>query len=269
MLKLTPFTSTKIWGYENWCASTHPAGVSIPPDERRDPHYPLIVKVIQADMTLSVQVHPDDEYAREHENSGGKFECWYVLDAEPGAEIVAGIKPGLSRDDVRNAFSRNRQDDALNRVRVSRGSFVEIPPGIVHAIGGGIRILEVQQCSDITYRLYDWGRGRELHVRKAFDVMKPLSASVREFGEEFPPGTPFRSPYFSLETIVSSEGASLDCPENTALFVLDGRGIVKSGDGKKIDARKEDTLFFPEGGTAFVPRGVTLMKILPARAYLA
>jgi mannose-6-phosphate isomerase len=263
VLKLTPFVSTKIWGYENWCASTHPAGVSIPPGKRRAP-YPLIVKVIQANQTLSVQVHPDDEYARERENCGGKYECWYVLDAESDAEIVAGIKPGFSKDDVRDSLAQNRVEDALNRIRVARGSFIEIPPGTVHAIGGGIRLLEVQQNSDITYRLYDWGRGRKLHVQKAFDVIKPLSARALDFGCEFPDGKCFRSPYFSLETITSAKDETpLDCAGDTVLFVLDGMGAVAGGDGVKIDVQKEDTLFFPAGETVAAARGLKLLKIRP------
>jgi mannose-6-phosphate isomerase len=268
MLKLTPFVSEKIWGYENWCASEHPAGVSIPPGARQGRgEYPIIVKVIQANQTLSVQVHPDDEYARARENSRGKFECWYVLDAAPGAELVAGIKPGLSKDGVREALARGSIEDALYRVGVAKGSFVAIPPGLVHAIGGGIRLLEVQQSSDITYRFYDWGRGRELHIEKAFDVLKPLAAHPEDIFADSARGRRFLSPYFSLELIECP--ATIDCAADTVLFALDGRGTITAQGGGTIAASKEDTVFFPEDETVAVSGGLALLRIVPSADSLA
>ncbi|GMO53666.1 MAG: mannose-6-phosphate isomerase, class I [Treponemataceae bacterium] len=264
MLKLEPFVSKKIWGYENWCVSEHPAGASIPAGVRRGRgEYPIIVKVIQANQPLSVQVHPDDEYARVREHCAGKFECWYVLDAAPGAELVAGIKPYLTKDDVRTALARGSIEDALYKVGVEKGSFVVIPPGLVHAIGGGIRLLEVQQSSDITYRFYDWGRGRELHIEKAFDVLKPLAARTDNFLERFPEGTRFSSPYFSLELI--EHPATIDCAPDTVLFALDGSGTLAAKNGEtQIMTQKEDAVFFPSDETVTASGGLTLLRILPA-----
>ncbi|MBR5356157.1 MAG: class I mannose-6-phosphate isomerase, partial [Lachnospiraceae bacterium] len=160
MLKLNPIKSDKIWGYENWIASTHPNGLQKDFMEAAGGDYPLLVKVIQANDTLSIQVHPDDDFAVKLEGKGsrGKTECWYVLDAKPDAKIVYGIKEGYSKEVLSNAIKENKLEEYLEFVNVSKGDFIFIPAGTVHAIGAGLRLLEVQQSCDLTYRLYDWGR---------------------------------------------------------------------------------------------------------------
>ena len=196
MKKLSAIKMDKVWGYELWIASTHPNG---PQKEFVDfcgGPYPLLVKVIQADQSLSVQVHPDDETAALLEGPGnvGKTECWYVLDAKPGAKLVYGLNGKPSRESVAEAIEKNALDPLLNQVEVHAGDFVFIPSGTVHAIGGGLRLMEVQQSCDITYRLYDWGRPRELHVQKGVASVKNEGlAKIARF-----PGR-FECQYFSLE----------------------------------------------------------------------
>ena len=196
MLKLTPVKSEKIWGYELWIASTHPNGPQQEFVQACGGEYPLLVKIIQANDTLSIQVHPDDEAAVRLEGPGnrGKTECWYVLDATDDAKIVYGLKEGATKQQLASAIEQNALEPHLNFVNVHKGDFIYIPAGTVHAIGGGLRLLEVQQSCDLTYRLYDWGRGREVHIEKGLAVIKnDARKPIAQF-----PGT-FECPYFSIE----------------------------------------------------------------------
>ena len=121
-------------------------------------NFPILIKFIDSKESLSVQVHPDDEYALEKESEYGKNEMWYVLDAEPDSYIYCGFRREVSRDEVEKRIRDNTVTDILNKVPVSRGDIYFIPSGTVHAIGGGILICEIQQSSACTYRLYDYGR---------------------------------------------------------------------------------------------------------------
>ncbi|MBU5266997.1 mannose-6-phosphate isomerase, class I [Virgibacillus proomii] len=141
-----------------------------------DEAYPLLVKILDANDNLSVQVHPDDKFARNVENQPyGKTECWYVLDAEPGAEIILGHH-AKTKEDLAAMMDNGDWDQLLQRVAVNKGDFIYVPSGTIHAIGKGIVILETQQSSDITYRVYDYdrkdkkGNPRELHLDKAKQV---------------------------------------------------------------------------------------------------
>jgi len=208
MLKLTPVKSEKIWGYELWIASTHPNGPQEEFVKACGGEFPLLVKIIQANDTLSIQVHPDDQKALELEGPGnrGKTECWYVLDAAPDAKLVYGLKDGAGTDKLAQAIKDNALEPYLNFVNVKKGDFIYIPSGTVHAIGGGLRLLEVQQSCDLTYRLYDWGRGREVHIEKGLAVIKN---DVRKPIEQF--SGSFECEYFSLEQINVRGGWSMFC----------------------------------------------------------
>ncbi|UOQ83766.1 mannose-6-phosphate isomerase, class I [Gracilibacillus salinarum] len=138
--------------------------------------YPLLIKILDADDNLSVQVHPDDQYAREVANEAyGKTECWYVLSAEEGAELIIGHH-AQTREELEQLIDQGKWDALLRRVPVKAGDFVYVPSGTIHAIGKGIVILETQQSSDITYRVYDYdrtdaaGNTRELHLKQAKEV---------------------------------------------------------------------------------------------------
>ena len=139
--------------------------------------FPLLIKILDAQDDLSIQVHPDDAYANEHENGSlGKRECWYILDAREGGDIVVGQR-AANREEFAQMVEEGRWDDLLNKVPIARGDFFQIDPGTVHAILGGTLVLETQQSSDVTYRVYDFDRKqpdgslRELHIAQSLDVV--------------------------------------------------------------------------------------------------
>lgn len=134
---------------------------------------PILVKFIFTSDRLSVQVHPDDEYARIHEGSPGKTEMWHILRAEPGAAIAVGLRSEISSDTLRAAAISGEIESLLNWISVAPGDTIFTAPGTIHAIGAGIALCEIQQQSDLTYRLYDYGRPRELHLDRAIDVARP------------------------------------------------------------------------------------------------
>ncbi|MFQ5401070.1 MAG: type I phosphomannose isomerase catalytic subunit [Anaerolineae bacterium] len=137
--------------------------------------FPLLVKLLDANRPLSVQVHPDDEYALAHEgNELGKSEMWVVLHAEPDAAVILGVKPGTTPARFRDALKQGSVDAFVHRIPVHKGDIIHVPSGSVHAILGGVIIAEIQQNSNTTYRVYDWGRAsadRPLHIEKAMDVI--------------------------------------------------------------------------------------------------
>jgi len=258
MFLSVPYVSDKVWGYERWIASAHVVGNSVA-DDASEPVYagktlgeitggdfPLLVKLIQANDTLSVQVHPDDEYARRVENTYGKTECWYILDAVPGATLVCGLNKEYTRAELEAALNGGTLADCLKYVPVSKGDFVFIPAGTVHAIQGGLRLLEVQEPSDITYRLYDWGRPREIHVAKALEVTKCSAPEpVRNFSGVF------SCDYFRLEKCVVSSGSVgepvVQLPgkrkeASAVLFIIEGEGTLSSSRGTKLSVKPEDTV---------------------------
>ena len=132
--------------------------------------FPLLIKLITAKDKLSVQVHPNDEYAKKIENDLGKTEAWYVVDAEEGASLIVGTKD-CDKETFKKAIEDGNLDKYLNKIPVKKGDFFYVQSGLVHAICEGILIAEIQQSSDTTYRVYDYNRGREIHVEKALDVI--------------------------------------------------------------------------------------------------
>ena len=133
---------------------------------------PLLIKVIFAGEKLSVQVHPDDRLAQKYGQPRGKTECWYALAAEPGAQVAAGLKPGITLDMVREGILSGTLEQILNLLPVAAGEMIFVDAGTVHAIWPGSILLETQQNCDLTYRLYDYGRGRELHIEKALEATR-------------------------------------------------------------------------------------------------
>ena len=180
---------------EDWAISAHPHGVSVVKngpvkgqklDDLWTNHqelfghsdedvFPLLIKILDAEDELSVQVHPDDAYGLKHEGELGKTECWYIIDAAPGAEIIYG-HTAASREELAQMIEDARWDELFVRVPVKKGDFFYVPSGTIHAIGKGILILETQQSSDTTYRVYDYdrqddsGQTRELHIQQSIDV---------------------------------------------------------------------------------------------------
>lgn len=144
--------------------------------DKEGDRFPLLTKILDANQDLSVQVHPNDEYAKIHENGElGKTECWYIVDCKKGAEIIFGHH-AKTKTELETMIAENRWNDLLNKVPVKKGDFFFVPSGTIHAIGEGIIILETQQNSDTTYRVYDYGRlddsgkTRELHIQQSIEV---------------------------------------------------------------------------------------------------
>lgn len=132
--------------------------------------FPLLVKFIFTSERLSVQVHPDDEYAGTHEKSRGKTEMWHILNADPGATLALGLKQPVTKDELRRAIEDTSVENLLDWIPVSPGQTFFAEAGTIHAIGAGVALCEIQQNSDVTYRLYDYGRPRELHIEKGLSV---------------------------------------------------------------------------------------------------
>jgi mannose-6-phosphate isomerase len=134
--------------------------------------FPLLIKLLFPKEKLSVQVHPDDALAQSYGEPRGKTECWYALDAQPGALVALGLRPGVSREQVANAVENHSLESLLKMVPVNKDDMIFVEAGTVHAMGPGVVILETQQTSDLTYRLYDYGSARELHLEKGFAALQ-------------------------------------------------------------------------------------------------
>ncbi|MDH5580416.1 MAG: class I mannose-6-phosphate isomerase [Bdellovibrionales bacterium] len=185
LLLLSPHLVSKVWGGqrfgkgigETWEISSLEQGPSLfneTPLNEICAELSYLVKYIDTQDNLSVQVHPDDEYALRVENQRGKTECWLVLEAEPKAGLYLGLRPGVDKTTLTQSIhSQEDVSKLLNFVPVKAGDFFVIPAGTIHAIGKGVFLAEVQQSSGLTYRVWDWNRGgRELHIQKAMDVIE-------------------------------------------------------------------------------------------------
>ena len=182
--ELNPVMKNYIWGYEIWALAAHKDGDcevinnNITLSQLLKPQaLPVMIKIIKSNLPLSVQVHPDDDYAMRVEHDSGKTEMWHILDCEPDAFLYLGFNNNYTRDEIANAIKNNNLISKLNKIKVHKGDAFYIPAGTVHSIGGGILLAETQQNSNITYRVYDYnrlgadGKPRELHIAKALDVM--------------------------------------------------------------------------------------------------
>ena len=287
---LRPVLQEKIWGGDRlgslfgydipsdhtgecWAISGHPSGdcpVSGPEYEgetlgslwKKRPElfggvqgdtFPLLIKIIDAKDDLSIQVHPDDEYARVHENGSlGKTECWYVLDCDPGATIIIGHKATAARE-MSDMVDQGRWTELLREIPIQKGDFFQIDPGCLHAIKGGTLILETQQSSDVTYRFYDYdrlenGKPRALHIRQSLAVTRapfqphPIHReTVQEGGAQVTKLV--ACPYY---TVYRAEVDGLWERDWNQPFVnvsvIGGEGLL---DGRKV--RKGDHLLLPAG----------------------
>lgn len=215
-----------------------------------DDKFPLLVKFLFTADKLSVQVHPDDEAAHRVGEPFGKTECWYVLDAKPGAQVALGLKPGVSVEEFRQAISGVQAERLLNWMDVQRGDMLYVAAGTVHTIGSGLVLLETQQASDVTYRLYDYGRPRELHIEQGISAMKLRS----DAGKVVQDDSRFlvRSPFFQVEKIrLQSELTAEMTPDSAQIVVaLDGSGVLESPGMEAVSFARGDAIVVP----ASVPR---------------
>lgn len=243
------------------------AGNSAVSDSYDGGRFPLLIKFIDAAKDLSVQVHPNDEYAKKEHNDSGKTEMWYIVDAEEGAEIVCGLKDGKTDEDFARAVRENDYSSVLRRVKVKKGESYFIPAGLAHAICGGILIAEIQQNSDLTYRIYDYdrvgadGKKRQLHVERALDVVRAfdeeeINAIRYAGGGERDPECLADSEYFSVRKI-ELDGKRAFCADETSfhcLLCVDGDAeIIFSGEATPI-ARGE-CVFVPANMGEYELRG--------------
>lgn len=291
VIKLSPHCTDYIWGgtkflnwgkksslsriAECWEVSLHEAGSSIIASGKYDgkklkdvltsldignkanqfPFFPILVKLIDAKDNLSIQVHPSDEYALKYENSFGKTEMWYVLENEPGAVLYVGFNKDTSKEEVEERIKNNTIIEILNKIEVKPGECYFIPSGTIHAIGKGVTVLEVQQNSNLTYRVYDYGRvgtdgkPRELHIEKALKVLNYHRYDVKPTTDSLLARCSYFTSYLSSKKEIIADNNSFK-----TFTVISGEGSVngiaaKKGDSFFIPANKKATL---EGNLKYV-----------------
>lgn len=279
---------------EAWVCSTHPDGGSMCADTNHllsetlvdcpellgthalqttsgKPELPILIKLIDAKNDLSVQVHPDDDYAREYEGQWGKTEMWYILGARKDSELIYGFNRDVDHESVKKAVKDGTIGDLLNHVPVHKDDVFFIESGTVHAIGAGCLVAEIQQSSNLTYRLYDYdrvdkrGQKRELHIEKALDVMQMSSSAmprqplrVLRYKTGYASELLTRCKYFQVERmLINTENRRMaDYQTGTnsfhALLCVDGCGVLF---GEKL------MLNFFKGDCIFVPANSMVLKL--------
>jgi mannose-6-phosphate isomerase len=237
--------------------------------ERYGVELPILVKLIDAAETLSVQVHPDDATALERHNAYGKTEMWYVLQADRGAGLYVGFNRNLSPTELYERVQQSTLIDALNFVAVQPGDMFFIAPGTIHAIGQGIVLAEIQQTSDITYRVYDWGRehnpatARDMHLDLAIDVIDYTQKTTAKTLYERQPNTPVslvRSPYFTTSLLEVDRPLARNLADNDSFVIyvcLDGCATIRYPSGDEM---------LPKGQTLLVPAAIADITIIPQPA---
>lgn len=222
--------------------------------------FPILIKLIDAKKPLSIQVHPDDEYALKNEGQYGKTEMWYILEAQEGSYLYQGFDHEITKEEFENRIKDNTLEEVLNKVYVKKGDVVFIKPGTLHAIGAGILLAEIQQNSNVTYRIYDYGRlgadgkPRQLHIKQSIDVTK------------LEPPTPYKAedghlavcPFFQVDLFEVKEGASFETNVDATSFV---NLLVTDGEANVISADSGQTLHVSKGESLFIPAGTGCIKI--------
>lgn len=264
IIKLLPYYSEKIWGYEKWQLSTHKNGYSLIEKENNNlfsyigRELPILIKIIKADDDLSIQVHPNNELALRYENDKGKNECWYILDAKEDAEVICGLKKGISEDYLIKRIREGNVLNCLNRIKVKKGDMIYIPSGTVHSILGGITLVEVQQNSDITYRLYDFGRGRRLNIEKGIKCIdyenKNKCGKIDNFNI-------LSTPDFTVEKIkIGFRYNDKVNKDYYVFYVLKGKGIIYSDD-TEADMKAGDMVLVKYNTNYHVKGNLEVLKI--------
>ncbi|MBN1899399.1 MAG: class I mannose-6-phosphate isomerase [Spirochaetes bacterium] len=235
------------------------------PEDQFLKRFPLLIKFIDANDKLSVQVHPNDKYASKHEKGEfGKTEMWYIVHAKPGAYLISGLKTGTTKQQFKKLLEKNDLEGVLNKVKVKTGDVIFIPAGRVHAIMPGIVINEIQQNSDITYRVYDWGRrgfdgkARPLHVSKALDVINFDDFSPQTARLHFTQvGTNVmsilaRCLYFQVEKYILNEKMKFISDQSSfnIFSVVDGNAVL-NWETKELVMNKGETILIPAEITSF------------------
>lgn len=285
---------------ETWECSVHPDGPSIVANGEyrgktlvyvlekhpewmgtkvQNSEFPILAKFIDAQKDLSVQVHPDDAYARKYEQQNGKTEMWYVIDADIGAQLIYGFRHKVDEKILRKAVDMGTLDKHLQKVEVHKGDVFYVPSGTVHGIGAGLLIAEIQESSNVTYRVYDYdrvdknGKKRELHFDKAVQVMNmdatPDVKQKPKIVKHYPGCSRellCRCKYFEVERIQVTKAFSFSVLEESfqVIMCLDGGGQIETMDEnlKPVRFVKGRTLFLPAGlGRCLVVGDATVLKI--------
>ncbi len=230
--------------------------------ERRGPRFPVLIKLLDCNQWLSLQVHPNDEQAVRLEGAGqnGKTEAWHILDASSNAQIIAGLIPGVEMDDFEKATRQGTISSMANYMKVNAGDTVLMRAGTIHALGPGLLVYEVQETSDITYRVFDWNRpqtnGRVLHIDKSLAVANPFASSRPS---HLPPAkdsdclTLCTTEYFTLQYLNSHQyPLEMDTHGQTfhALTVIDGLAHFSSGK-ESVSLGKFKTILVPAATGAY------------------
>jgi len=239
------------------------------------PESPLLMKTIFAREKLSVQVHPDDRLARKYGQPRGKTECWYTLAADPGAQVAAGLKPGVTLSQVEAGVRDGTLEQSLNVLPVAAGDMIFVDAGTVHAIWPSSILLETQQNCDLTYRLYDYGRPRELHVAKALEAIRLETSAGKIAAKELADRTILvDAEYFCVERIAVKESrtsATLPGKDEPAqglsyLFAAAGRARIAGPAFDAVELPTRGIVAIPASSPAFTLEdlgGLDLIRISP------
>jgi mannose-6-phosphate isomerase len=236
---------------------------------------PLLIKMIFAREKLSVQVHPDDKMAHKYGEPRGKTECWYALAAEPGAQVAAGLKPGVTLDQIKAGIHDGTLEESLNVLPVAAGDMIYVDAGTVHAIWPGSILLETQQNCDLTYRMYDYGRPRELHIEKSLEATRLVTRA----GKIPPVVLADRTVLIDVENFrverlpVSGSRASATLPNPAEpahglsyLFAADGSARLSGSGFETVELPSRGIVAVPANSPAFVVEdqgGLDLIRIAP------
>jgi mannose-6-phosphate isomerase len=248
------------------------------PDPQR---FPLLLKFLFTEEKLSVQVHPDDATAQRFGEPWGKTECWYVAHAKPGSQIALGLKPGVTRAQLEQGIHDKRAEDLLNWVNIYQGEMIYVAGGTVHTIGPGTVLLETQQQSDTTYRLYDYGRPRPLHLERGLASVKERTASgkvIRPAPVAINGGKNRRSsmiaaPYFTVDLFELKEPqdfSTADFENNSGktsaqiLVAVEGCGVVEAQGRDPVTLAKGDAVIIPASLPSFTVRPQWQLEFLKA-----
>ena len=250
-------------------------------DAARDPkRFPLLLKFLFPYEKLSVQVHPDDEQALRVGQPWGKTECWYVAHAKPGSQIALGLKPGVTARHLEESIHENKAEELLNWINVYAGDMIYVAGGTVHTLGPGSVIVETQQQSDTTYRLYDYGRPRELHLKDGMAAVKEKvrSGKVVRPAPSFVPGSKNRresliaAPYFVVDMFETKEPLPLTTRDESGkssvqiLVAVEGCGVIEAAGMDPVTLAKGDAVVVPASIPEFSVRPQWTLEFL--RSYV-
>jgi mannose-6-phosphate isomerase len=227
--------------------------------EKLGGEFPLLVKILFPADKLSVQVHPDDAQAKAMGETRGKTECWYVLEAEPSATVALGLKDGVGAKEVEASVECGTMESLMQQVPVSVGDMLFVDAGTVHAIGPGVVLLETQQTSDVTYRLYDYGRPRELHLEKGLQVLKSKTKAGKVAPRVMDGFTRLiEQKYFTVDRfeVAVAEEVNVSFPGTGCLVGLAGKGVVKTTGGDvELNPGKAVVVPFSDGSVVVEAAG--------------